>query len=392
MAKRPRGTGSVFKVPGSNNWYIKYHMNGVPKRESTGTDNRRKAENVLRVRLNACAAGTLPINDNVTVTELVSDFLARGRANGDVAIEDSVTRWHLHLQPAFGHLRVSQLTTQMLTQYVEQRKLDPIQWSGQKGKKTGKGVLRYPTVATINRELALLRAAYRLATKCTPPKVMRVPYFPISREDNVRTGFLKDDQYLRLAEECGKIGLWLRGLFEVAASYAWRKSEAAVNLRVSQIDLCNRTIDLNPGETKNRGGRTVKMTERVYQIIAVCMEEKAPDNLVFTRLGGSPPGDFRKAWAVACERAGCPGLLFHDLRRTGARNMRRLGIAENVIMKIGGWKTASVFRRYDIVDQSDLADASRRIDDRQKELAIEFGASLVKVGTQNGANDSMVVQ
>ena len=165
-----------------------------------------------------------------------------------------------------------------------------------------------------------------------------------------------------------------------------------MNLRVSQIDLCNRTIDLNPGETKNRGGRTVKMTERVYQIIAVCMEEKAPDNLVFTRLGGSPPGDFRKAWAVACERAGCPGLLFHDLRRTGARNMRRLGIAENVIMKIGGWKTASVFRRYDIVDQSDLADASRRIDDRQKELAIEFGASLVKVGTQNGANDSMVVQ
>jgi hypothetical protein len=72
--------------------------------------------------------------------------------------------------------------------------------------------------------------------------------------------------------------------------------------------------------------------------------------------------------------------------------MRRLGIAENVIMKIGGWKTASVFRRYDIVDQSDLADASRRIDDRQKELAIEFGASLGKVGTQNGANDSMVVQ
>lgn len=166
----------------------------------------------------------------------------------------------------------------------------------------------------------------------------------------------------------------------------------AVNLGVSQIDLSNRTIDLNPGETKNRGGRNVKTTERVYQIIAVCVEDKAPDGFVFTRPDGSPPGDFRRAWANACERAGCSGLLFHDLRRTGARNMRRLGIAENVIMKIGGWKTASVFRRYDIVDQSDLADASRRIDDRQKELATEFGASLGKVGTQNGANESTAVQ
>jgi integrase len=170
------------------------------------------------------------------------------------------------------------------------------------------------------------------------------------------------------------------------------ETEAAVNLWVSRIDLSNRTIDLNPGETKNRGGRNVKTTERVYQIIAVCVEDKAPDNLVFTRPDGSFPGDFSKAWAAASERAGCPGLLFHDLRRTGARNMRRLGIAENVIMRIGGWRTASVFRRYDIVDHSGLADASRRIDGRQKELAIEFGASLGKVGTQNGASDSMVVQ
>jgi integrase len=380
----------VFKVPGSNNWYIKYHMNGVPKRESTGTDNRRKAENVLRDRLNECAGGTLPENGRITVTELVSDFLARGRAKDDSAIEDSATRWRLHLQPKLGHLRASQLTTAMLTTYVQERKQEPIQWSGQKGKKKGRGVLRYPTVATTNRELSLLRAAYRLGTKCTPPKIIRVPYFPISREDNVRKGFLKDDEYLHLAEECGKIGLWLRGLFEVAASYAWRKSEATVNLRVSQIDLRNRTVDLNPGETKNRDGRTVKMTERVYQIIAACIEGKAPEDLVFTRLDGSAPGDFRKAWSVACDRAGCPGLLFHDLRRTGARNMRRLGIAENVIMRIGGWKTASVFRRYDIVDQTDLADASRRIEENQRQL--EFGSSLGKVGPEKGANEITIMQ
>jgi hypothetical protein len=39
-----------------------------------------------------------------------------------------------------------------------------------------------------------------------------------------------------------------------------------------------------------------------------------------------------------------------------------LGVHEKTIMKIGGWKTRSVFDRYNIVDESDLADAAARLD------------------------------
>jgi len=52
------------------------------------------------------------------------------------------------------------------------------------------------------------------------------------------------------------------------------------------------------------------------------------------------------------------GLLVHDLRRSSVRNLRRLGFAEKIIMEISGHKTAQVFRRYDIVDESDLASGS----------------------------------
>jgi hypothetical protein len=54
-------------------------------------------------------------------------------------------------------------------------------------------------------------------------------------------------------------------------------------------------------------------------------------------------------------------LLFHDLRRSGARNYRRAGVTEDVIMRIGGRKTPSMFRRYNVVDERDLAEAATRL-------------------------------
>lgn len=76
---------------------------------------------------------------------------------------------------------------------------------------------------------------------------------------------------------------------------------------------------------------------------------------------GRPIGSFRKTWARACRAAGAPGLLVHDLRRSGIRNMVRAGVAEHTAMKISGHKTRSVFDRYDIVSESDLREAARRM-------------------------------
>ena len=57
-----------------------------------------------------------------------------------------------------------------------------------------------------------------------------------------------------------------------------------------------------------------------------------------------------------------PWIALLRLRRTAARNLRRAGIAEGVIMKIGDWRTRSVFERYAIVLQTDIADALRKLE------------------------------
>jgi hypothetical protein len=48
--------------------------------------------------------------------------------------------------------------------------------------------------------------------------------------------------------------------------------------------------------------------------------------------------DFHGTWTRAFETANVPSLLFHDLHRTAARNFRRAGVAEGVIMKIAAEK------------------------------------------------------
>ncbi len=95
-------------------------------------------------------------------------------------------------------------------------------------------------------------------------------------------------------------------------------------------------------------------------------------------LEGQPVKDFEKKWATACEKANVPGRLFHDLRRSAARNMRRAGVSEQVAMQITGHRTPSMFRRYSITNEKDLEEAVirkqnylSRIPD-EKQNVIEF--------------------
>jgi integrase len=260
---------------------------------------------------------------------------------------------------AIANMRASSVTSDCLQEYVRKRldeKAEP---------------------ATINRELALLKRAFSLGMRSTPPKVRFMPHFPHLKEDNIRTGFVTDTQAEKIYAECAKVGLWMSALFWTLFEFGFRVSEA-LNLRVKQIDIANKSVDLNPGETKSGKGRTAIMTTRVYELIKACVIGKGPDDYVFTREKGKRITDFRAAWSKVTKAAGAPELLIHDLRRSAIRRMVRRGIPEKVAMLISGHRTRSVFDRYDIVSESDLRDAAAKLEAKPSLLQLSYNFPLAK--------------
>jgi integrase len=355
VAKRPRGTGCLYQQPGSKIWWVQFHRNGQRFRESTGTDNKREAGSYLRDKLGEVSLGTYTSTaSRVTVAELVDAKLTADKNNGSKSIDTTEGRWRLHLQPFFGHLKVVNITTALLSKYIEHRQTEKATTNG-----------------TINRELGYLRSAFNLARKSGVIKI--VPYFPMLKEAAPRQGFLRDDQYPNLADACSAEGVWLRGMFEVAQTFAWRK-ESLQTLKVRQIDFCNNSIRLD--DSKNGDPVNAKMTKVMRELLTACCAGKSQNDFVFTR-NGEAVVDFRDAWERATVAAGIPDLLFHDLCRTGMRNLRRLGIDETVAMKVAGRKTASIFRRYNIVDERDLDDVARKLDQKQQ-TSVSHDLAIVK--------------
>ena len=153
-------------------------------------------------------------------------------------------------------------------------------------------------------------------------------------------------------------------------------------------------------ETKNSEPRTVPMTPSVRELLQMACSGKRPDDPVFTWNDGRGVKDFRATWADVCVSTGLgqficrkckapwkdercsecdahtrhdrtyKGLLVHDLRRTGIRNMIRRGVTEQIAMKISGHKTVSVFRRYNIISDADLRNAAKQIEDGRSKLPI----------------------
>ena len=77
-------------------------------------------------------------------------------------------------------------------------------------------------------------------------------------------------------------------------------------------------------------------------------------------------GDFKKAWATACARAGYPvgrargGFVIHNLRHTAVTNLVNSGTPAHEPMRVSGHRTRSMLDRYSIGTDDETRAALKR--------------------------------
>ncbi len=371
---RPKLKGSTKKDPRFGSmWWVKYYVNGRPIRESTGAEKDSEARRFLKLKEGAVAKGCpiAPRLDRILYDELAGDLRQHYRTTGRrhlVEVEQRLA----HLDKFFRGRRATNIGPTCVTAYVAQRQE------------------RGLSNRTINIELSLLKRMLRLAHE--NGKLLRVPPIKMLKEAPPRSGFFEEDQYRavrRLLSDDLQVAV------AIAYTFGWRIKSEVLTLHRRQVDLKASTLRLEPGTTKNGEGRVVYLTPDLRSLLTQQLERvdrlaKQTGRIiscVFPHLTGRLQGerikDFRKAWTTACKRAGLPWMLRHDFRRTAVRNMERAAVPRSVAMKLTGHKTESVYRRYAIVSDADLQDASRRLTGTFTGTSGKVGVDLQQVNVQN---------
>lgn len=386
-------SGHELEVRESKLWRFKYHRDGRQFIESSGTDKKGEARKMLARREGKIADG-VPVTPSVgrlTYDEGMKAVLDFYRINGRRSLDAVERRDTKHLRPFFGGRKLSSITTPDIRAYTVQRQAqsEVVTAAFEVNGKTlpeRRRAFDGASNASINRELALLKLVFTLAIR--DGLLFHRPHIPMLAENNTRTGFFEADQYeavLRhLPEE-------LRPVVTFAYRTGWRVWSEVLPLEWRQVDFAAGEIRLDAGTTKNGEGRVFPMTAELRTLLEGLRDEhdarrKAGTILpwVFVRTRGGKTEqvkDFKKAFETACRKAGCPGRILHDFRRTAVRDLVRAGIPERVAMMMTGHKTRSVFERYNITSSNDLRDAARRLDEAPRSGSVRVSPSTAQTGS-----------
>ena len=342
--KRVRGLGRVYRR--GKNWWVQYYFRGQLYRESSGSEKDSAAAALLKQRLGEMGRGRFvgPNVERTTFEDLAKMLTDDYKVNGRKSL-DRAERSAEHLRGTFGRSRAVDITADRVTAYICSR-------------------LETARPATVRLELAALKRMFTLAARAG--KVSHRPYFPSIEVRNTRSGFFEDADLRAVLEQLPRD---LRVLIEFLHSTGWRIGEAK-ELTWRQVDFKAGTVRLEPGTTKNDEGRTFPFAAlpRLEEWLRAQREhtstlEREQGRLipwVFHR-NGKQVRSFHMMWRRACKRAGVPGRLIHDLRRTAVRNFERAGVSRSVAMMLSGHKTESIYRRYAIVSDRDLAEGVKKV-------------------------------
>jgi integrase len=333
-----------------------FKVDGKEHRESTGETDFHAAQRVLRARLAEMDAGTYhgPTRDRLAVDDLVTGLLDyydvqghRSRASAAAQVKP--------IREALGTCRAPDLTTARVRRLVKD-------W--QQGEVTN---------ATINRRLSLLRRAYSLAKLRVDPA--RLDFADLMLCEQSPLGKHLDPAAFAAIQT--HLSAYLKHFLEFAYLCSTRKGQLA-RTTWTHWNPETREFTWSAAEVKGKRPHVLPLDGRPLAIIeALYTRRRLHCRHVFHGPGCGPGhrpskhygciGDFKRAWATACKKAGFPvgrkagGFVFHNTRHTAVTNLVNAGVPAHEAMTVSGHRTRSIFDRYSLTLKDQTKKALRQV-------------------------------
>jgi integrase len=350
IPKPRRGFGTISRLP-NGKYESRYRLHRkAHKRWHNTLRQAEKYLNAIETKLDE-GTYTVPVRRRVTFNQLVAlledDYRVQERRSLP-RLKTAIA----HLTAAFDGLPVLAIDVSRIRHYEQER--------------LSTGASR----ASVNKELSALRRAFHLAEE--GGLVARTPPIHTPEPNNRRMGFLDADDFASLLKALPEE---LKGPVEFAFRTGWRMRSEVLPLTWDRVDFTAQTVRLDTSKSDEPRLFPFGMLPALVTLLKIQRERTTTlerrtgmiCRTVFHR-NGKPIRSFEAAWETACDaaaheernglrtvvRPALIGLIPHDLRRSAARNLRRAGVDEGTIMKLCGWKTRSMFDRYNIIDERDL--------------------------------------
>lgn len=257
---------------------------------------------------------------------------------------------------------ISQVTTEMIRNYVNYLKYDAIRYSGHT-------LINYENQrvgladTTINIRLRVYRALFNYLEREELIEVNPMDKVKLLKQDIDLTNCLTDSDVKGILQQPNQrdyVGFRDFVAINLLLDSGIRINEL-VSLNSSDIDFSTRFITLSSKQNKNRKTRIVPISAYVMKLILQLMTENQKHfktERVFLSTYGEPlsANHFNKRLKYHAEKAGVEKkkVTAHVYRHTWAKNMILNGCDAFTLQKMGGWSDIRTMRRYIQMDVSDL--------------------------------------
>jgi integrase len=315
-----RGSMSTFKKNG--NWYIDYYVNGIRKREKTGT-SKKQAETFLAKKQTQIAENKfLDIDriERVKLKDFVALFIDSYSKPNKSSWKDDRNRLSTVIRHFGDNAYLDEITPYQIEQFKKQKL--------QEGTKP----------STVNRYLTILKTMYKKAIEWGNAKENPLDNVKHFREDNQRLRFLEEEEIARLLEACTP---YLKPIVITALNSGMRRGEI-FGLKWSDVDFKRRIISIH--KTKNNETKVLPMNNLIVNTLARVREHSTSEDVF-------PVKEIRKDFSNALKYAKISHCRFHDLRHTFASHLVMKGVDLMTVKELLGHKSIKMTERYSHLSQ-----------------------------------------